>query len=360
MTASLPRPNNCVTRIQPYKGGESSGKAGAIKLSSNENPYGPAPAALEAYKNAGDKLFLYPDGGATGLRRAIAETRGLDAERVVCGAGSDEIIALLCASYLSEGDTIVQSEHGFLMYAISALRCGAETIYAPERELRADVSALAAAVRENTRIIFIANPNNPTGSTVTKAEIVSLLENVPAHVLVVVDAAYAEYVERDDYSSCEELTDTYPNLVVLHTFSKIYGLAALRVGWSYSGEAVADILNRARGPFNVCAPGLTAAEAAIRDTAYTEKMRGLNTVSRAMLTDAAQAAGLKPYPSDGNFVLIDIFSPDNAARLDAYLREHGVFARNVSAYRLPSCLRVSAGTEEQSEKAAALLRAFAL
>lgn len=350
-------PNSYVLDITPYKGGDVAETPDTIKLSSNENPYGASPAALAAYRAASDQLFLYPDGSARALRTAIANMCNLDVNRVVCGAGSDELIALLCSAYLSPGDSIVQSRYGFLMYAISAKRCGARTIYAEEKNLRADIDALVDAVEDSTKLLFLANPNNPTGSVLSKQEIITLRERLPERVMLVIDDAYAEYIDDPAYSGCEELTDIYPNITVLRTFSKIYGLAALRVGRSYSSADIADALNRTRGPFNVAAPALAAAEAAICDTAYTEKMCIRNAVQRDVLEQTLDKAGITRYPSAGNFVMTDLGSADNADALDKFLRKNGVIVRNVASYGLPSCLRISVGTDNENAKVCdALLR----
>lgn len=355
---SLPVANPYILDITPYKGGESSDEPGTAKLSSNENPYGPSPLALDAYRRAADDLFVYPDGGARLLRQAIADISGLDPHRVVCGAGSDEIIALLCSAYLSPGDTIVQSKHGFLMYAISAKRCGADTISADEQGLRADINALASSVTDSTKLVFLANPNNPTGSMVSKQEIITLRESLPEHVILVVDAAYAEYVDDPEYSACEELTDIYPNLVVLRTFSKIYGLAALRVGRSYSSLDIAETLHRTRGPFNVAGPGLAAAAAALKDTAYTHSMHTHNKRTRAHLEACLDDIGIMRYPSAGNFVLANIGDAASAKALDTHLRRHRVIVRNVASYGLPHCLRMSVGTDVQNAQLTDALKSF--
>lgn len=360
MTASdklRPVANACVASIAPYKGGESS--AEAVKLSSNENPYGPSPAALKAFTDSAAGLARYPDGTAAALRAALAEKHGFDAEGIVCGAGSDELIALLCCSYLSAGDTVVQSRHGFLMYAISAKRCGAETVYVPERDLRADPQALAAASHDpSVKILFLANPNNPTGTYLSRDELERLLERVPSHVIVALDNAYAEYADAPDYSPCHDLIARHPNLVCLHTFSKIHGLASLRVGYGLMDPSVADVLNRARGPFNVCAPGLAAAIAAARDAAYEAEMKALNLRVRAALTQGLESAGFACVPSQANFVLASAGSVERARALFEHLRLGGFIARPVESYGLGAYLRITAGTEEQNKGLLDVLASF--
>lgn len=353
-------PKSGILDIQPYKGGLS--KAGAskrvIKLSSNETPLGASPKAIESYKQAAEKLHRYPDGGCTVLREAIARVHQIDAERVVCGAGSDEIISLLCNAYAGEGDEVLYSRHGFLMYAISAKAAGATPVTAPETDLRADVDALLDAVTERTKIVFLANPNNPTGSYISKNEVLKLRKGLRDDILLVLDGAYAEYVNATDYTSGFDVVDMGENTVATFTFSKIYGLAALRVGWAYCPEGVADILNRVRGPFNVSAPGIEAAATAMLDTSFTAKAKAHNDEWLPWLSQELEALGLHVYPSQGNFILVDFGSAAKADAANDYLMAEGIIPRKVVNYELPSCLRITIGLKSDNQAVVKTLTAF--
>ncbi len=347
-----PEPKAGLMRISPYVGGKSS-VAGAnriVKLSSNENPHGASPKAVEAFRAAGDTLALYPDGGATALRKAIAKVEGLDADRIMVGSGSDEILSLLCLAYAGPGDQVLHSAHGFLMYAISAKAVGADPVAAPEKDLHADVDALLAAANENTKIVFIANPNNPTGTLISDSEIRRLRDGLPSQALLVIDAAYAEYVERDDYDAGTALVDERDDVIMTRTFSKIHGLAALRLGWCYGPPAVIDALNRARGPFNVSAPAQAAGTAAIEDAGFVTETRADNVHQRARVTDILTALGLKVTPSEGNFVLVEAgeHGPRSAKMTDEFLQTRGILVRRMEGYGLPGHLRISIGTAEEN------------
>jgi histidinol-phosphate aminotransferase len=339
-----PRPG--VLDISPYVGGASSapGANRVIKLSSNENPLGPSPKAREAYLAAAEAMALYPDGGHDALRRAIAEVHGLEPERLVCGAGSDELIALLCRAYAGPGDEVLFSAHGFLMYRISAMAAGATPVAAPERSLTADVDALTARLGPRTKLVFLANPNNPTGTMIGHAEVARLADALPPQALLVLDSAYAEYVRLPGHDGGAALVRERDNVVMLRTFSKIHGLAALRVGWAYAPEHVIGVLNRVRGPFNVNGAALAAAEAAIRDGGYVEHCAVTNEVWRDWLTKETALAGFAVTPSHGNFILVE--TGERTAQVDAPLKLHGVIGRRVDGYGLPGHLRISVGDEE--------------
>ena len=355
-----PRPG--ILEIAPYVGGEASlpGANRVIRLASNENPLGASPRATAAYLALRDELHRYPEGGMGALRSAIAEAEGLDPERIVCGAGSDELIALLARAYAGPGDEVLHSAHGFLMYAISARTAGAAPVAVPERGLRADIEALLSRVGARTRLVFLANPNNPTGSYLGEAEVRRLREGLPDHVLLVLDAAYAEYLEAPDYDPGGALVEAYDNVVMLRTFSKIHGLAALRLGWAYAPPAVADVLNRVRGPFNVSQAAQAAGIAAIADRGHLERARRHNTRWRQWLSERLEAAGLRVHPSAGNFVLVRF--PDEPARdakaALAHLKTRGILVRGVAAYGLPACLRITVGTEEETRAVAEALADF--
>lgn len=342
--ALTPRPG--ILDIAPYVGGESkaAGLDKVVRLASNENPLGPSPKAVEAYQGLASELNRYPDGGASALREAIAARYDLDVARLVCGAGSDELIALLVRAYAGPGDEVLYSQHGFLMYGISARTAGATPVAVPERNLTADVDALLAAVTERTKLLFLANPNNPTGSYLPYETIRGLAERLPSDVLLVIDAAYAEYVEAADYDDGLSLVERFPNVVVLRTFSKIHGLAALRLGWAYGPAEVVDVLNRVRGPFNVSAAALAAGVAAIGDAHHVERSRAHNSRIHAWFVRQLERLNLRAEPSVGNFVIVRF---GDAAKAAAFLKSQGVLVRAVGAYGLPDHLRITLGTDEE-------------
>jgi len=338
----LPRPG--ILDIAPYVGGAAKidGANRSIKLSANENPYGPSAAAIEAYRALAGQLHLYPESHAP-LADGLAALHGLDASRIVLGAGSDELIALLCKAYAGPGDEVLYSQHGFLMYKLSALAAGATPVTAAERDHTADPDALIAAMGARTRLVFVANPNNPTGTMVDNAALVRLADALPPQALLVIDAAYAEYLTEADDDGAAALAHARDNVVMTRTFSKIYGLAALRLGWAYAPAHVAAVLNRVRGPFNVTAPALAAGLAAVKDQDFVEHHRVTNEVWRDWLAKRIAGAGLAVLPSKGNFLLVE--AGERVAVLDAHLKSRGLIARRVDGYGLPGHLRVSIGDE---------------
>jgi histidinol-phosphate aminotransferase len=331
-----------------------------FKLSSNETPLGPSANAIAAYRVAGEHLEDYPDGSAAALREAIGAAFGLDPDRIVCGAGSDDLLNLLARAYLTDGDEGIYTKHGFVVYPIATMGTGAKAVAVPERDFTADVDAILKAVTPKTKIVFLANPNNPTGTYVPFDEVKRLQKSLPAHVLLVLDAAYAEYVQRNDYESGIELVATTDNVVMTRTFSKIYGLASLRLGWMYGPAHVVDAINRIRGPFNVNGPAIAAGVAAIRDTAHVEKSRAHNTRWLAWLTEEIGKLGLPVTPSAANFVLIHF--PETKGRTakeaDAFLTRRGLILRQVGVYKLPNALRMSVGTEEANRLVVQALKEF--
>ncbi|MFQ5563370.1 MAG: histidinol-phosphate transaminase [Parvularculaceae bacterium] len=357
MTSLTPKPG--ILDIRPYKPGasEAPGAAKVYKLSSNESALGASPKAIEAYKSAASSLHLYPDGAARSLREKIGEAHGLDPARIVCGAGSDELLQLLCRAYAGEGDNIVQTEHGFLVYAIAAKACGAEPLFAKEKHLTADVDEIIASVNGRTRIVFLANPNNPTGTYISREKLRTLRRNLCDDILLVIDSAYAEYMEMPDYDAGAALVDDHDNVVMTRTFSKIYGLAALRLGWAYCPDAVADVLNRIRGPFNVAAPALAAGAAALEDQEFVVLNRAHNWTERAHVGQELDRLGISFQPGFGNFLLVNFASTpgENAASVQAYLKANGVLVREMGPYGLDDWLRVTVGTEEANRRFIALL-----
>lgn len=357
----LPKPKDGILAIAPYVGGKSTAAPGVrvVKLSSNETPLGASAKAIEAYKQAASQLHRYPDGNATALREAIAAVYKLPAERIVCGAGSDELIGLLIHAYAGAGDEVLFCEHGFLMYKIYALSAGATPVTAPEHNLTTDVDALLAAVTAATRVVLVANPNNPTGSYIPASELARLRAGLREDILLVLDGAYAEYATQADYSCGMELAESTQNSIVLRTFSKIYGLSSLRIGWAYGPANILDVLNRVRGPFNVSGPAIAAGIAAVQDVAFTDETRAFNTQWLNWLSAQLAKIGLKPMPSIANFVLVEFpEGKHSAANANAYLMERGLIVREVGNYGLPNYLRISIGLPEDNQAIIATLTAF--
>jgi histidinol-phosphate aminotransferase len=358
-----PKPKPGVLDIAAYVGGRAHAPGvppPIYKLSSNESALPPSPEAIEAFKSAQTSLEIYPDGGVEILREAIGEIHGLNPDRIVCGNGSGEILTLLATAYLGPGDEAIFTEHGFLLYRIAILSSGAVPVAVPENNLRADVDAMLAAVTPRTRLVYIANPNNPTGSYLTGEELRRLHAGLPPDVLLVIDAAYSEYVRRNDYDSGIEMVSQFDNVVMTRTFSKIYGLAALRVGWGFCPASVADVLNRLRGPFNVSVPAQRAAAAALKDRKHIEAAFAHNEHWRGWLIEQIRKTGLRADDSAGNFVLIHFPAkpPHTAAEADTFLAARGLILRPVVNYGLPDCLRLTIAGEEANRKVALALADF--
>jgi histidinol-phosphate aminotransferase len=362
MAASKPVPRPGILDIEAYVPGESHVPGGMkpAKLSSNESPLGASPRAVAAFKATADSLARYPDGSATALRQAIAAAYGLAHDRIVCGAGSDEILNLIASAYLGPGDEGLFTEHGFLVYRIAILGRGATPVVAPERGHRTDVDALISRLTPRTKVVFLANPNNPTGTYIPIEEVRRLHRALRPDTLLVLDAAYCEYVRRNDYEAGLELVATTDNTVMARTFSKLHGLAALRLGWAYCPAGVADVLNRIRGPFNVSAAAIAAGVAAIEDKAHQEAAVAHNDRWLPWLAREIEAAGLKVTPSVANFLLIHFpaGAACGAAAADAFLKSRAIILRRVAAYGLPDALRLSVGTEEENRRVVAALGEF--
>lgn len=355
-----PTPRAEVLRIAAYVAGEAKigGANRVVKLSSNEGAFGPPPSASAAYARIAAELHRYPDGGSSELRRAIGAKFGLDPDRIVCGTGSDELIGHLCHIYGGPGTDIVMSMHGFTMYQISGTYAGSRVLKAPERDLTTDVDSLLAAVTPATRIVFVANPNNPTGSLLPESEMRRLRAGLRPDILLVLDAAYAEYCTDPGYDPGTALVDAGDNCVMLRTFSKIFGLGGMRVGWAYAPAGVVDALNRVRGVFNVNAAAQAAAVAALAEPGWIEAAVRHNSAARARLAEALAAIGIRPWPTQGNFLLADFATAGRADAADAFLRSRGVLVRAMGAYDLPHCLRITIGTDEEVAIVVEALRAF--
>lgn len=357
-----PQPQPGILEIEPYVGGRASaeGTGKIFKLSANETPLGASPQATEAFISAARSMALYPDGGAEELRQAISSRYGLNADRIVCGAGSDELLHLLAQAYLGEGDEAITTEHGFLVYPIVTKAAGATPIVVKEKNLRADVDEILAAVTPKTKIVFLANPNNPTGSYLPADEVRRLHAGLRPDILLIIDAAYSEYVSRNDYEAGIELVATSENAVMTRTFSKIYGLAALRLGWMYAPAHVCDVVNRIRGPFNVSIPAVKAGVASLLDTVHLEKSRAHNDKWLGWLTDEISKLGLDVAPSVANFLLVHFpaSAGKTAKEADAFLMKRGLILRQMTSYGLPDCLRLSVGTEEANRLVVKVLAEF--
>lgn len=354
--AIIPQPG--ILDIALYQGGQShiDGVTDIVKLSSNENPFGPSDAAKEVFRRESHQLHRYPSSDHAELRDALASQYTLDAERIICGAGSDEIIAFLCQAYAGQGDEVIHTEHGFAMYKICAMANGATPVEVAEHDRVTDVDAILAACTTKTKLVFIANPNNPTGTMIGGNDITRLADGLPDHTLLVLDGAYAEYV--DGFDGGATLVDNRENVVMTRTFSKLFGLGGLRVGWGYGPTHVIDVLNRIRGPFNLSSPAISTAVAALNDQAHIEKSRVENTRLRSWLADALAEHGVASDTSMANFILARFSSQGEAEACDDYLKTQGLIVRRVGGYNLPHCLRITVGDEAGCRRVAHAIGQF--
>ncbi|EYD72618.1 histidinol-phosphate transaminase [Limimaricola hongkongensis] len=338
-------PQPGIMDIALYVGGQSrlEGHADPLKLSSNENPYGPSPRAMAALERSAAMLHRYPSTDHAELRAAIAEIHGLDAERIVCGVGSDEVLQFLAQCYAGPGDEVIHTEHGFAMYPILARAAGATPVEVRERDRVVDVDAILAACTDRTRLIYLTNPGNPTGTMIPLSEVERLAGAIPDHVILVLDGAYVEFTEG--YDGGASLVESRENVVMTRTFSKIHGLGGLRIGWGYGPRAIIDVLNRVRQPFNLSNSQLAAAEAAIRDTGFTAHCQSENARLRVWLRDEILALGIGCDESHANYVLARFADEAEAMACDAALREAGILVRRVGGYGFPEALRITVGDE---------------
>ena len=362
MTSERPKPKSGILEIAPYVPGKSElpGAGPVIKLSSNETPFGPSPKAIAAYKRAANNLHLYPDGAAGELRSALSARFGVNADHIVCGSGSDELLNLLANAYLEPGDEAIYTKHGFLVYPIAIMANGATPVIANEIDCTANVDAILDKVRPQTRMVFLANPNNPTGTYLPFDEIRRLQSSLRPDIVLVLDAAYAEYVNKNDYEAGVELVSTCRNVVMTRTFSKIYGLAALRIGWAYCPPEIADVLNRIRGPFNLSAPAIKAGVAALEDRAFMQESCAHTKVWRDWVSAECEALGLRVTPSVANFVLIHF--PDDpqksAHKADDFLSSKRIVLRRVDSYHFENALRMTIGSVKECRATLAALTEF--
>ena len=346
--------------IAPYVPGES--KSGSserlIKISSNEGPFGPSPLAVKAMQEAASDAHRYPDGDATALRQKLAEKNNIDFKNIICGAGSDNIIELLCQAYAGEGDEVLYSQHGFLMYPISAMAFGATPVSAQEKDLTADPQALLDKVNDKTKIVFLANPNNPTGTYWTRDQVTAFHAQLPENVILVLDSAYAEFVDDPNYTAGHDLVEQHDNIVVTRTFSKLYGLGGLRLGWGHACDEIIDILNRIRSPFNVNAIAQAAGVASLEDDAFVEKSISHNKEMRHLMTKELSDLGLSVVPSQGNFIIADFGDEARAEGCRQFLKERNIFVRQIGGYGLPTYLRISMGLKDEMELALEAISAY--
>ena len=354
LSSQDPQPKPGILDIAAYQPGKS-GKPDALvtrvfKMSSNEQPLGASRQALLAYQRfSAHDLSRYPDGQVKNLRQALAAKFHIPETQIICGAGSDDVLQLLAHGYLSAGDEALYSQYGFLLYPIAIAATGAKAIAVPEKHFKTDIDAIIAAVTPATKMIFIANPNNPTGTYLSRGEVERLHQGLPPRVILVLDGAYAEFALNDDYENGFDRVGQFANVVITRTFSKVYGLAGLRLGWAYCPPGIADVLNRIRGPFNVSLPAQAAGIAALADEAFLAAAIDHNAHWRLWLTDEITKLGLTVTPSAANFVLVHFLSEEHAAKADDFLQRHGIYVRAVKAYGLPQCLRVSVSTAEANQ-----------
>jgi histidinol-phosphate aminotransferase len=358
-----PRMKPWIAAIHAYVPGKSRADDGRqlVKLSANENPLGTSPLALAARAGAGAPS-LYPDPESAELRAGIARLHGVDPARVVCGTGSDELLNLAAQAFAGPGDEILFPRYSFAVYDIAARRCGATPVEAADDDFAADVGALLACVSERTRVVFLANPNNPTGSFLPKAELARLHAGLPGDVLLVIDQAYAEYLDPADDDGGLALAAAHENVLVTRTFSKIYGLAGERIGWGTGALHLVDALNRIRGPFNVTASGQAAAVAALEDQDFVIRSRDHNRQVRKRFVASLEALGnhgLRPLPSEANFVLVLFEGALTAEAALGGLAERGFAVRHLPGQGLPQGLRITIGTAEQMDAIAGCLRRMA-
>ncbi|WP_336961943.1 histidinol-phosphate transaminase [Sphingobium aquiterrae] len=359
-----PAPKDWILGISPYVPGKSAADDGRplIKLSANENALGTSPRARAALMAATADLATYPDPGAAILREAIAAEYGLDPARIIYGTGSDELLHIAASAYAGPGDEVLYVRYGFSVYDIAARRVGATPVVAPDTDYATDVDALLACVTEKTKVVFLANPNNPTGTMTSRAEIARLHAGLRPDILFVLDQAYAEYLEADEDDGGMALAKTAPNVFATRTFSKIFGLAAERIGWGYASAEVIDALHRIRAPFNVTTAGQAAAAAAIADHEWIDASRAHNITWRAWLAEQVEALGnhgLRVVPSKANFLLILFEGALTAQQAMLGLQAEGYATRWLPGQGLPNALRITIGTQEQMQAVAAKLRAMA-
>ncbi len=356
MTKITPQPG--IMDIALYQGGQShvAGVEHVIKLSSNENPFGPSPKAIEAVRDSAATLHRYPSTDHASLRSAVGARHGLDPARIICGVGSDEVLQFIAQAYAGPGDEVIYTEHGFSMYPIIARMAGATPVMVAERDRKVDVDAILAAVTAQTRIVFVTNPGNPTSTMISQQELGRLAQGLPDSCLMVIDGAYAEFV--DGFDGGASLVDAHENVIMTRTFSKVYGLGGMRVGWGYAHQSIIDVLNRVRQPFNLSLTALAAAEAAVNDVEFLSFCQAENARLRLWLSDELAKIGVPSDPSYTNFILARFADQAEAEACDDYLKSQGLIVRRVAGYNLPNALRITVGDEEACCCVVAAITAF--
>ena len=355
--SNLIKPRDGIHGISRYKGGKGSQAIGAIKLSSNESPLGPSDKAIKAYIDSAKSLSIYPDGNSTLLKEKIAELHNINVNNIICGAGSDEILNLIACAYLMPGDEVIYSEHAFLLYKIITLTNNGTPIAAKEVGLKANIDNIISCVTKKTKIVFIANPNNPTGSYLNKNELYELRDRLPEQVLLVIDGAYAEYAQEEDYIDGKSLISETVNTVMTRTFSKVYALAALRIGWAYAPSHIIETLNKIRGPFNLSTAAINAGAAAIEDQDHVKKSVDFNTKEKITLLEEYGGIMIPAIGGAANFLLLDLTNIDFinfmgdeelSENMNKYLIQNNIYVRNVADYGLSCHLRITIGKREQN------------
>lgn len=352
------KPNYNILNAPLYVGGVHTidGCDNPIILSANENPFGCSPSVKNIFNNL--DLSVYPDGNAKKIKQAISNYYNVCENNIVCGNGSDEILQLISQAYTTKNDEVIYTEHGFLVYKISATVNGATPVMVSEKNFRVCVDEIIKNITPKTKTIFIANPGNPTGTYITRNEIEKLLKNVPNNVAVVLDCAYAEYVEKNDYSECFDLIDEYENLIITHTFSKMFGLAGVRLGWCYAHKNVCDILNRVRGPFNVSSVAINCGVVALNDAEFIKKCFENNLKWKQILIENFESFGFFVPPSVSNFILVNFGEKSIAEKFYNHLISNGIIGRMVGGYNLPNCIRITVGMEWQNKNLISALKSF--
>lgn len=348
--------NTGVQGLHPYQAGKpieelqrELGLSRVVKLASNENPLGPSQKVLAVCQQVASDITRYPDSSGFELKVNLAERLGVAVDQLTLGNGSNDILDLIARVFLGKGRSAVYSKYAFIVYSIAVEACGGRPIVTPDKNWGHDLEAMAAAIEEDTRLVFIANPNNPTGTSLSRAQLENFLEKVPEHVIVVLDEAYIEYASGESFPNGVSLLSHYPNLIVTRTFSKAFGLAGLRVGYSISNPQVADLLNRVRAPFNVNSMALAAANTVLNDAQYLSKSRHVNTEGMAQLEEGFKKLGLSFIPSAGNFIAVEFAKELSTLEIYQCLLARGVIVRPVGVYQMPNHLRVSIGLVEENQ-----------
>ncbi|MCQ2913914.1 MAG: histidinol-phosphate transaminase [Alphaproteobacteria bacterium] len=356
-----PVAHDTIMEISPYVGGTSKlpGFDKVVKLSSNEGAFGVNPNVVEAIRSHAELMFRYPDGSSQELREAIAKVHNLDKDKILCGTGSDNVIDIICEAFSKDGDDVIMTQYGFSMYRVCAKGNGANVIEVPEKNYTVDLDAVLSAITNKTKIIFITNPGNPTGTYLPKKDLYDFCKKVPSNILIVLDSAYAEYVPCEDYTAGAEFVEEFNNVIMLRTFSKIYALGGLRIGWSYASKEIIDVFNRIRAPFNVNTMAQYAGVVAMQDREFVKKCFEHNKKWQKKFPEELSKIGLNCTPTVANFVLVHFPKTGKTSeKCDEFLKQHGYIVRRVLAYGLKDELRITIGNEEEMTTLVSLLKEF--